>query len=67
MLQSVQSNSPTPLKVAKAFKDLGFTDLYIADLDAILTATQTPNSKTIAKETELNLLADENVTSIKRA
>jgi phosphoribosylformimino-5-aminoimidazole carboxamide ribotide isomerase len=34
-LKSVVSVSPDPLEVACAFENLGFTELYVADLDAI--------------------------------
>ncbi|HKM59743.1 MAG TPA: HisA/HisF-related TIM barrel protein, partial [Candidatus Bathyarchaeia archaeon] len=34
-LQSSICNSIEPLEIAKTFKTLGFSELYIADLDAI--------------------------------
>ena len=35
-LESVLFKSTEPLEVAKGFKALGFTELYVADLDAII-------------------------------
>jgi phosphoribosylformimino-5-aminoimidazole carboxamide ribotide isomerase len=67
-LQSVLCKSTDPLEVARTFKNLGFTDLYIADLDAIIDCnTNFQTLKLIAKDTGLNLLVDAGVTSIERA
>ena len=67
-LQSVLTNSTEPVEVAKAFQQLGFTELYIADLDAIIDcSTNFQPLSQIAKETGLKLLVDAGVTSMERA
>jgi phosphoribosylformimino-5-aminoimidazole carboxamide ribotide isomerase len=67
-LQSVLSKSVEPLEVAKAFRSLGFTDLYIADLDAIVDcSTNFQILKKIFDETGIKLWVDAGVTSIERA
>jgi HisA/HisF family protein len=67
-LQSVLSKSVEPLEVAKAFRSLGFTDLYIADLDAIVDcSTNFQSLKKIFDETGIKLWVDAGVTSIERA
>ena len=67
-LQSVLSDSVDPLEVAKAFRALGFSELYIADLDAIIdcSANFQPLSR-IAGKTGLKLMVDAAVTSLERA
>ena len=58
-LQSILSDSVEPLEVAKAFKTLGFCELYIADLDAITGGVVNFQVfKDIAKETGLDLIVD---------
>ncbi len=67
-LQSVLTQSSEPLEVAKSFRNLGFTELYIADLDAIIDCrTNFQTLRQIAKETGLKLLVDAGITSLKRA
>ena len=67
-LQSVLSNSEKPLEVAKAFRSLGFSELYIADLDAILDCSiNFEVFKRIAGETGLKLMVDGGVTGSERA
>jgi phosphoribosylformimino-5-aminoimidazole carboxamide ribotide isomerase len=67
-LQSTLVSSTDPLEVAQAFKNLGFTELYIADLDAIIDcSTNFQTLKHIAQETGLKLMVDAGVTWIKRA
>lgn len=67
-LQSVLTKSITPLEVAKVFKNLGFTDLYVADLDGIISCSMDFSvHKQIADQTGLKLLVDAGVTSIDRA
>jgi len=64
-LQSTLSKSVEPLEVAKAFRNLGFGELYLADLDAILGYEE--NFQVlgrIAEETELKLMVDSGVNSI---
>jgi phosphoribosylformimino-5-aminoimidazole carboxamide ribotide isomerase len=67
-LQSSLCKSTKPLEVAKAFKTLGFSDLYIADLDAITGSQvnfQTLNC--IADETGLRLMVDAGVANLETA
>jgi phosphoribosylformimino-5-aminoimidazole carboxamide ribotide isomerase len=67
-LKSILTSSVDPLEVAKAFKTLGFNELYLADLDAI--AGKQPNYqiyKRIANETGLNLMVDAGITDHKTA
>ncbi len=67
-LQSSLISSVDPLTVAKAFKDFGFTDLYVADLDAIVDcSTQFYGLEQIFKETNLKLTVDAGITNIERA
>jgi phosphoribosylformimino-5-aminoimidazole carboxamide ribotide isomerase len=67
-LQSVLTKSIKPLEVARTFKNIGFTDLYMADLDAIIDcSTNFQILKNINDETELKLMVDAGVTSIERA
>jgi phosphoribosylformimino-5-aminoimidazole carboxamide ribotide isomerase len=67
-LQSTLCKSAKPLEVAKAFKTLGFSDLYIADLDAITRSQvnfQTLNY--IADETGLRLMVDAGIANLETA
>lgn len=67
-LQSILTNFTTPLEVAKAFRNLGFTQLYIADLDAILSCSADFSiHRQIASRTGLELLVDAGITNIDRA
>ncbi len=67
-LQSTLSRSLDPLDVAMAFKTLGFSELYVADLDAILDCSMDfQGLKSIVDETGLSLMVDAGVTSIERA
>lgn len=67
-LQSILSKSTEPLEVARAFKALGFTDLYVADLDAIIDcSTDFQTLKRIVEETGLYLLVDAGITNLERA
>lgn len=67
-LQSILADSSDPLKVANTFRTLGFDELYIADLDAIIDCSKDFHSlKRIADETGLKLMVDAGVTSIERA
>ncbi len=68
LLQSKIVTSVEPLEVATAFKSLGFTELYIADLDAIIDCSiDFQIFKRMADKTGLNLMIDAGVTSIERA
>jgi phosphoribosylformimino-5-aminoimidazole carboxamide ribotide isomerase len=67
-LQSNLCKSTKPIEVAKAFKTLGFNELYIADLDAI--TKRQANSKILkemSNETGLNLMVDAGVTNLETA
>ncbi len=67
-LESNLVKSIEPVVVAKAFKELGFNELYVADLDAIIDCSSNFQTlKNINNETGLRLLADAGVTSIGRA
>lgn len=67
-LQSILCKSAEPLEVARAFRNLGFSDLYVADLDAIIDcSTNFQTLKNIADETGLKLMVDAGVTGIERA
>ena len=67
-IQSILTSVVEPLAVAKAFKNLGFTDLYIADLDAIIDCSSNFDVlKQIVQETGLLLMVDAGITSIERA
>jgi len=67
-LQSVLCESVEPLKVAKTFKTLGFGELYVADLDAIIDcSTSFQGLKRIVDETGLKLMVDAGVTAMERA
>jgi phosphoribosylformimino-5-aminoimidazole carboxamide ribotide isomerase len=67
-LESILFKSTEPLEVAKGFKTLGFTELYVADLDAIIDcSTDFEVFKPIADETGLCLMVDAGVTNVERA
>ena len=67
-LQSTLCKSVEPLEVAKIFKNLGFSELYIADLDAITGgAGNFQVLKRIVDETGLKLMVDAGITNIERA
>jgi phosphoribosylformimino-5-aminoimidazole carboxamide ribotide isomerase len=66
-LQSILTDSVDPLKVAMKFKQLGFNQLYIADLDAIISCSMNFQVfKEISNQTELNLMVDAGLTSAQR-
>lgn len=67
-LQSTLTKSTEPLGVAEAFKALGFKELYVADLDAIIDCREDfEHIRQIAEKTGLSLLVDAGVTGIERA
>jgi phosphoribosylformimino-5-aminoimidazole carboxamide ribotide isomerase len=67
-LKSGLCNSVNPSEVAKAFEGLGFSELYIADLDAIIECSANFQVyKKITQETALGLMVDAGVTSLERA
>jgi phosphoribosylformimino-5-aminoimidazole carboxamide ribotide isomerase len=67
-VESILFKSTEPLEVAKRFRALGFNELYVADLDAIIDCSLNFQSlKKIADETGLKLMVDAGITSIARA
>jgi len=67
-LQSILCKSVEPLEVARTFRKLGFNELYVADLDAILNCSLNFQTlKNITDETGLKLMVDAGVTAIERA
>lgn len=67
-LQSSLSSSVDPVEVAKDFKKLGFSELYVADLDAIIDCSADFQVfQRITDVTGLNLMVDAGVTSMGRA
>ena len=67
-LQSILCKSVDPLEVAGAFKALGFSELYIADLDAIIHGSVNFQVfKLIATETGLKLMVDAGVADLETA
>jgi len=67
-LQSVLCESVDPLKVAQTFKTLGFIELYVADLDAIIECSMNFQAlKRIVDETGLKLMVDAGITAVERA
>lgn len=67
-LQSVLTKSVEPLEVARTLKNLGFNDVYVADLDAIIDcSTSFPTIRNITDEIDIKLMVDAGVTSIQRA
>jgi len=67
-IKSVITASADPVKVATAFKSLGFKELYVADLNAI-TGNHHNFSviKRIAYATKLRLMVDAGVNDLKKA
>jgi phosphoribosylformimino-5-aminoimidazole carboxamide ribotide isomerase len=67
-LESVLSSSSDPLEVAKAFKRLGFGEVYVADLNAITGNRDNFDViKRIAEETGLRLMVDAGTADVERA
>jgi len=67
-LQSNLSSSVDPVEVAKVFKKFGFSELYVADLDAIIDCSADFQVfQRITDVTGLNLMVDAGVTSMERA
>ena len=67
-LKSVLCNSVNPLEIASAFESLGFSGLYIADLDAI--QGKPANYKiyrNIISETALGLMVDAGISDVTEA
>jgi phosphoribosylformimino-5-aminoimidazole carboxamide ribotide isomerase len=67
-LRSILCKSADPLDIALTFESLGFTDLYLADLDAILGKSANFNVyKQIMNETSLNLMVDAGISDVGKA
>jgi len=67
-LKSVLCASANPLDVALAFKALGFSELYVADLDAIMGGHANFSVlKQIADTTGLRLMVDAGITHLEKA
>jgi len=67
-LKSIVSVAPDPLKVAKAFRGMGFGELYLADLNAIMgIGNNFDIIRRIARETKLQLMVDAGVADIEKA
>lgn len=66
-LQSSIIDSAQPLEVAKALQALGFKELYVADLDAIISCTSDFGILNQIAQTGLTLLVDAGITSVDRA
>jgi len=67
-LKSVLWPSPDPLELAKVFDSLGFDELYMADLDAILENKEDFSVFTrISSETDLSLMVDAGINDLGKA
>jgi len=67
-IQSTITKSNAPIDVAQAFKTLGFSELYVADLDAIVECTSDfAPVKHIVDEASLSLMVDAGITNQSRA
>jgi phosphoribosylformimino-5-aminoimidazole carboxamide ribotide isomerase len=67
-IQSILTRSTEPLEVAQAFKNNGFGELYIADIDAIIEcSTSFQLLKQIVERTGLELMVDAGITNLERA
>ncbi|MCW4025193.1 MAG: HisA/HisF-related TIM barrel protein [Candidatus Bathyarchaeota archaeon] len=67
-LKSVLCKTADPLEVACVFRSLGFRELYVADLDAILHQTANyPLFSEIVQKTGLKLMVDAGVTTLDAA
>ena len=67
-LKSVLCPSTDPLDIAMAFKKLGFNEIYLADLDGIITGH--PNfsvMRQIVETTKLSLMVDAGITDVEEA
>jgi len=67
-LKSLLCKSADPIEIASAFESLGFSSLYLADLDAILGKTANFSVyRQIMTETSLDLMVDAGVADIAKA
>jgi len=66
-LKSVLCKSADPLRVASAFKALGFSELYVADLDAIMGGhPYFAVLKQIADTAGLSLMVDAGIADLEK-
>lgn len=67
-IKSILIKSIDPMEIASAFNTLGFTYLYLADLDAILgKSINFSLYRQIIRKTNLNLMIDAGITDMTRA
>jgi phosphoribosylformimino-5-aminoimidazole carboxamide ribotide isomerase len=67
-LQSVLCSCVDPVAVAGAFKDLGFKEVYVADLDAILGKAENFGVlQRVVEKTGLRLMVDAGVSTVDQA
>mgnify|MGYP000854870240 FL=1 len=67
-LQSVLCSTAEPVDVAKSFESLGFSWLYVADLDAIIKDTVNLDVfRRISNETKLDLMVDAGISFVERS
>jgi phosphoribosylformimino-5-aminoimidazole carboxamide ribotide isomerase len=67
-LKSLLCKSADPLEIASVFETLGFSSLYLADLDAILSKTVNFSIyKQIMTKTRLDLMVDAGIANITKA
>ena len=67
-LKSILCRSADPLDIALAFESLGFSSLYLADLDAILgKSTNFSIYRQIMTQTRLDLMVDAGIADITKA
>jgi phosphoribosylformimino-5-aminoimidazole carboxamide ribotide isomerase len=67
-LKSILCRSADPLDIASTFKSLGFSSLYLADLDAILgNSANLSIYRQIVTQTSLDLMVDAGIADIARA
>jgi len=67
-LESKISSSANPLVVAKVFGNLGFGELYVADLNSIMGSGDNFGTiERISKQTSLELMVDAGVSDIEKA
>jgi phosphoribosylformimino-5-aminoimidazole carboxamide ribotide isomerase len=67
-IKSTLTKSTSPLELAKTLHSAGFSEVYIADLDAIIEcSTNFGLFSQIVEETGLNLMVDAGITNLDRA
>lgn len=67
-LKSILSNSINPIELANTFEELGFNDLYLADLDSILGhSTNFRIFDQIGKNSNLDLMIDAGISDLIKA